>query len=85
MREEQRWCAMSDCVTAGQCFVLADLNALLANRAGLEGEYGWDVISFIGEAKHQYRLARRHQCPLLGRVLEQAQRLAPEVDFSRVT
>ena len=79
------WCGHQDCVSARGCFILADLNSLVVNRKGLEADYGWDPISFIGEAKHQYRLALRSRCPLIGRVREQAQALAPEVDFDRVT
>jgi hypothetical protein len=83
--EEQHWCSMSECTAARACYILADLNSLVANRRALEADYQWDELSFIGEAKHQFRLSLRCRCPLLDRVRAQAQALAPEVDFDRVT
>ena|SRR5579872_331691 len=72
------------CAYANTCVVLAQLKTLEVNRSGLEGEYGWDVFSFIAEAKEEFRNARRNNCAQLDQVRKEAKVLAPEVDFDRV-
>jgi hypothetical protein len=85
MSEEKTDQYCSACAYAETCVALAQLKTLAINRSALEGEYGWDVFSFIAEAKREFRRAQTSKCSALDRVRIEAARLAPEVDFSRVS
>lgn len=74
----------SSCRWGGACIPLADLYCLQVNRAALEADYGWDVLSVMAEAKRQYRKARGNGCCRLPDVLRQAQQLAEYVDFEHL-
>ncbi len=76
MCEQCRW--------AGSCIPLADLHCLELNRTGLEADYGWDIFSFMAEAKRQYRKARANGCPRLSDVAQEGQKLAENVDFDNL-
>jgi hypothetical protein len=82
VNEETALCA--HCQRIQTCEPYADLQALAVSRGILESEYGWDIFSFVAEAKRQYRKARDCHCPRLAAVQAQAAIVAPEVDFTRV-